>query len=247
MLERTNREVPSTTAASEHDGEPHVLIRDYETRGVLALNKVGVHRYAADPRTEVLCCAYAVDDEPVKLWVPGDAIPPEFYKAANNPNWIAVAHNAAFEMAIERYNLGPRFGWPLIPIERQRCTMAMALALALPAKLDALARALALRHQKDATGHRLMMMMSKPRKPHKDEDPNGVYWFDDLDRRGHLHGYCRADLESERELFARLPPLSPSEQMLWQLDARINQRGFCIDRAPGRSRSRGRERSRVGG
>jgi DNA polymerase len=231
MLERTNREAPNTTAASGHDGEPHVLIRDYETRGVLALNKVGAHRYAADPRTEVLCCAYAVDDGPVKLWTPGDAIPPEFVEAANNPNWLVVAHNAHFEMAIEQHILGPRFGWPLTPIERQRCTMVMALALSLPAKLDAVARALELRHQKDSVGHRLMLMMAKPRKPHKDEDPNGIYWFDDQDRLGRLYEYCQADLESERELFARLPPLSPSEQALWILDATINRRGFCIDRS----------------
>ena len=128
MLERANREISNSTAPG-YDGAQHVLLRDYETHGVLALNKVGVHRYADDLRTTVLCCAYAVDNEPVKLWTPGDAIPPEFYEAAKNPNWLVVAHNAHFEMAIEQHILGPRFGWPLIPLEQQRCTMAMALAL----------------------------------------------------------------------------------------------------------------------
>ena len=136
------------------------------------LGKVGAHRYARDPRTEILCVAFAVDNEPVKLWLPGDAVPPEFIEAANNPNWIVVAHNAAFEREIEQHILGPRFGWPLIPIERQRCTMAMALALSLPAKLENVARALALRHQKDDVGHRLMLMMAKPRKARRDEDPD---------------------------------------------------------------------------
>ena len=171
MLERLSREAPNTMAFGQ-DGGQHVLHRDFETRGVLVLGKVGVHRYAADPRTEVLCCAYAVDNEPVQLWLPGDPVPPEFIEAANNPNWIVVAHNAAFEMAIEQHILGPRFGWPLIPIERQRCTMAMALALSLPAKLENVARALELRHQKDAVGHRLMLMMAKPRKARGDEDPD---------------------------------------------------------------------------
>ena len=50
----------------------HVLHRDYETRSQVRLQLVGVHRYAADPSTEVLCCAYAIDDEPVQLWTPGD-------------------------------------------------------------------------------------------------------------------------------------------------------------------------------
>jgi hypothetical protein len=35
----------------------------------------------------------------------------------------------------------------------------------------------------------------------------------------------------ERELFNRLPPLSPTEQQLWQLSHQINVRGFHIDRA----------------
>src|SRR5262249_30509736 len=50
----------------------HVLHRDYETRSVLELPIVGLWRYAADERTEVRCCAYALDDEPVQLWVPGN-------------------------------------------------------------------------------------------------------------------------------------------------------------------------------
>jgi DNA polymerase len=33
----------------------------------------------------------------------------------------------------------------------------------------------------------------------------------------------------ERELFKRLPPLSDTEQVLWQLDAAINRRGFHVD------------------
>ena len=41
----------------------HVLHRDYETRGQLLLERVGTHRYAADPGTHVLCCAFAIDDQ----------------------------------------------------------------------------------------------------------------------------------------------------------------------------------------
>ena len=130
------------------------------------------HRYATDPNTSVLVRRLHHRRRARETVDAGrSAPPPEFIEAANNPNWIVAAHNAAFEMAIEQHILGPRFGWPLIPIERHVCTMAMALAMSLPAKLDAVARALELRHQKDSVGHRLMLMMSKPRKPHKDEDP----------------------------------------------------------------------------
>src|SRR5580700_5449481 len=81
----------------------HVLHRDYETRGQLLLERVGTHRYAADPSTHVLCCAFAIDDRPVQLWMPGHPVPPEFLEAAQNPGWIVTAHGDHFETAIEHH------------------------------------------------------------------------------------------------------------------------------------------------
>jgi DNA polymerase len=209
----------------------HVLHRDYETRSRLVLKTVGAHRYAADLSTAVLCCAYAVDQDPVQLWCPGDSVPTEFIEAAQNPSWIAVAHNDAFEAAIEKEIMLPRYGWPVIPIERHRCTQAMCLALALPARLSTAADALELRNRKDAAGERLMHQMSKPRRPHKDEDPVQVYWFEDDDRLQRLYAYSRQDVEVERELYSLLPSLSPTEQAIWEISNKINVRGFCVDRA----------------
>ena len=74
-----------------------------------------------------------------------------------------------------------------------------------------------------------MLMMSKPRKAHKDEDPAGLLVRGSGPSRAPIR-ILPADVEAERELFARLQPLSPSEQALWVLDATINQRGFCVDR-----------------
>ena len=206
----------------------HVLHRDYETRSRAILKTVGAHKYASDPSTEVLCCAYAVDDGPIKLWTPGDAIPAEFVEAARNPDWIVAAHNDAFETAIEQHILGPRYGWPTIPIERHRCTMAMSLAAGLPGRLSAAADALELANRKDDAGERLMHQMSKPRRARQDEDPTKTYWFDDQERRDRLYSYCKQDIETERELYGRLPALG--EQALWTLSSTINARGFCVDR-----------------
>ena len=80
----------------------HVLHRDYETRGRVILKKVGTHRYAADSNTEILCVAYAVDDDPVQLWIPGNPVPLEFTEAARNPRWVVAAHSDHFEAAIEQ-------------------------------------------------------------------------------------------------------------------------------------------------
>src|SRR5262245_3595615 len=123
-----------------------------------------------------------------------------------------------------------RYGWPVIPIERHRCTQAMCLALGLPTRLSAAADALELSHRKDAAGERLMHQTSKPRRPHKDEKPDGTYWFEDQERLDRLFAYCAQDVRVERELYNRLPPLSSTEQAIWQLSHQINVRGFHIDR-----------------
>ena len=109
-----------------------ILQRDCETRSTLDLPEVGAHKYASHPSTDVWCYAFAVDDGPIQLWVPGDPVPPEIIEAAQKPDWLVSAWNDNFERLIEHHIMGPRYGWPLIPIERHRCSMAAALALALP-------------------------------------------------------------------------------------------------------------------
>jgi DNA polymerase len=208
----------------------HILHRDYETRSVLQLPIVGPWRYAADERTEVRCCAYAVDDEPVQLWVPGNPVPEPFLQAAADPSWLLVAHNAQFEIAIEHFKMQRLHAFPKISLRQQRCTMAMALALALPPKLERLAEALELVHQKDKAGQRLMLTMSKPRRPRKDEDPQGIYWIDDEAQEQRRNKYACEDAEMEREAYQQLWPLSPEEQQLWLADLIINARGFFVDR-----------------
>jgi DNA polymerase len=208
----------------------HVLHRDYESRGVLKLEDVGVWRYAADPRTEILCCAYAVDDEPAKLWTPGENVPPEFMEAEQNPDWEICAHNAPFEIALEHFILTRRHGFPKFPLSRQRCTMAMALAYSLPPKLELVAQALELLHEKDKAGQRLMLMLAKPRRPRKDEDPQALLWFDDEERRQRLYTYAKQDVEVEREAYEVLQALSAEELQIWQFDLRVNARGFYFDR-----------------
>jgi DNA polymerase bacteriophage-type len=206
-----------------------VLHRDYEVRSTLSLPKVGSWKSAAADQTEVLCCAFAVNDGPVQLWLPGDPVPPEVIEVARNPDWLDCAHHAQFEVAIERFIMQRRFGWPKIPLSRHRCTMAMAQALSLPGKLELVAEALELIRQKDRAGQRLMLMMTKPRRPRKDEPP-GLYWFDDEDRLQRLYEYCKQDVEVERELYHQLQPLIPHEIKLWQLDCVVNDRGFHFDR-----------------
>jgi DNA polymerase len=205
------------------------LFWDIETRSPVSLEDAGAWRYAADPTTEVLCIGYAIDNRKVRIWTPGQAVPAEFIAAARDSSWIVVAHNFAFERAIARHILKPRFGWPEIPLAQQRCSMSLALAHALPGALENAARALKLNYEKDQEGYLLMRRMSRPRRPHKGEDPAGIYWVDGPELRKRLHLYCKRDVEIERALYRRSPPLSDFEQRVWELDAVINARGFYTD------------------
>jgi hypothetical protein len=79
ITELTARRDPNAT---------HVLHYDFETRSACDLQTAGAWRYAADGSTEVTVCAYAIDDEAMQIWTPGDPVPKEFIEAAVNPNWL---------------------------------------------------------------------------------------------------------------------------------------------------------------
>ena len=196
-----------------------VFHRDYETRSALNLKTVGHWAYAAAASTEVLCAAFAVDDGPIRTWLPGiDPVPPEYAQAAVDPNWIVVAHHDAFETAIEERILAPRFGLPVVPYDRHECTVALAYALALPGSLEGAAAALHLPEQKDLEGEALMLKIAR-----RECEPTA----EDIKR---LSQYCVQDVVVERALYRCLPPLLDSEQRLWVVDKRINARGFPVDR-----------------
>jgi DNA polymerase len=198
---------------------------DIELRSCVNLEIAGVSRYARDVSTSVLCLAYCIDDGEPKIWTIDDPLPEDLFAADE-----FVAHNFPFERAIWVHLLTPRHGFPTIPpLSKQRCTMTMALAAALPAALDNLAKALDLPFKKDAEGQRLMRKMSRPRRPHKDEDPDGIYWVDGPELRERLYQYGKHDVLTERAAYRRLAPLAQSEQELWELDAIINDRGIFTD------------------
>lgn len=199
---------------------------DFETRSIVDLKKVGVHRYAKAPTTDVWCAAFSVDDGPIQLWEPEHPCPDAILHAVAE-GYHLVAHNAQFERLLWREVLTPRYGWPEPALGQWRCTMAMALAMSLPAGLGDAAAAVGLTHDKDMKGHRLMLQMCRPRRIDPDDR---VVWWDDDGRKQRLFSYCVQDVEVERALFKRLLPLRHQEQALWQLDQVINDRGVRIDR-----------------
>lgn len=202
---------------------------DFETRGTVDLKKTGVDVYARDPTTDVLCVAWAASGGPVCLWTPdqgsGDGL--LTLLGCIRGGATVVAHNAAFEAAIWNHVMVPRYGWPELPIEQMRCTMAMAYAMSLPGALVDVAPALGLHQRKDDAGHRVMLQLCKPRKIH---DDGTIEWWDDLAKYETLYEYCKADVEVERAVYDRLLQLSPKEQKVWFFDHKVNQRGIYVDK-----------------
>jgi DNA polymerase len=197
---------------------------DFETRSAVDIKKTGAYRYAEDPSTDVWCAAYAIGNGPVRIWVPGDPCPKEIVDAC--ANGVLYAHNAAFERVIWRHVMAPRYNWPEPRTDQWRCTMVMAYAMSLPGSLEMAAAALGIDVGKDMTGRALMLRMAKPRKT----EPDGTHtWWDDDDRKSRLFDYCKQDVEVERQICARVVPLSAAENALWHLDQEINDRGVLVD------------------
>lgn len=201
---------------------------DFETRSEFNLKAGGMHAYAEHPSTEVMCLAYAIGAGPVKLWTAGDAPPVELLEHIRAGGAVR-AWNAAFELTIWEHVIGRDYPeWPRLTPEQTYCTMAQALALALPGSLDACAVAMKSRIKKDKEGGALMRRMCKP-LPQWVKHSTGEKWLDSPELRQRLGAYCVIDVGTERALADKLAPLSASERELWLLDYRINRRGVPID------------------
>jgi DNA polymerase len=204
-----------------------ILHIDFETRSTLELPEVGVHKYSTHPTTDVWCLGWAFDDEEPRIWEPSMPFPDAVEDHVCDDG-IVTAHNAAFELQIWNNCLKPRMriGCPVLKPSQVRCTMAQCYAMALPGSLEKAAAAVGIQQQKDLKGGRLMLQMSRPKGFDVLGDP---IWWDDEDKRQQLYEYCKQDVRVEQALGARLLPLSPEEQALWELDYAINERGLHLD------------------
>lgn len=210
-----------------------MIYLDFETRSAIKLDDAGSWRYARDPSTSILCLAWTVDDGPVEVWTPAEKFPKGLAKAINSGE-LVEAHNAAFERAIWTSIGIPRHGFPEIPFERWRCSMARAATLGLPQSLEGLAKALEIAERKDEEGKKAMRRASSPlprRAGASLFDDGGPVEFDeDPELLRRVVEYCRQDVWTERAASKLLPDLSPTELDVWLLDQELNDRGIKIDR-----------------
>jgi DNA polymerase len=201
---------------------------DYESRSAVDLIEAGLHAYARDKTTRVLMAAWAIDDEPVELWLPhvSPKAPPRLRDAMRDPSVEKWAWNANFERAITEHTLGLKVdGW--------RDTMVMALYASLPGSLALAGAALRLPEAdlKDPEGKRLIRLFSLPRRVTEANSSLFNDWNSHPEDFEKFGAYCIRDVHTERTIYHKLKGIAPpaSEWKLWELDQEINTRGVPVD------------------
>jgi DNA polymerase len=207
------------------------LFLDFETRSEANLKKVGPWAYSEHPSTEVICACWAVGKSKVARWgnpAVGYAGWPEASAEAlvglvRDTDLPIEAHNVAFEISIWENVCHKRMGWPRIPIERWRDTMALASYYSLPPALDNLCRVLGLAG-KVREGANLIQRYSKLNLKHAQRTipPEDLkLWLD----------YCANDVDQERQAAFLLGELPEEEEKVFLHDLAVGMRGLRLDPA----------------
>lgn len=218
-----------------------ILYGDFETRSVVDIRSRGLHNYATSASTEVICLGYAFDDEDPNLWWAGEAAPNRVVDHIARGGKF-VAHNAPFELAIWNNIMVRVHGWPALRAEQTICTAARSYAMGLPGSLENAAIALDVSDGKDKTGHALMLRLCAPINKKAVDEGAAPKWA--IDQKTftfmgqkvtpewaikRLGEYCKKDVDVERWIMKRTRALSTTEQKVWVLDQKINQRGVLFD------------------
>lgn len=192
---------------------------DFETYSECDIRKSGAYGYADHPTTEVLCLAWAVNDDAPELWTP-DQPPPQRLLALIHAGGAKVwAWNSFFEMCI--WNLVLK--WQEIPIEQWADTAALAAAQAYPRALGKCGEALGL-DEDAAKSKRGKILIQRCCKPYRGERVRDKALYQEL------YDYCLQDVVAEREIRNKLRDLRGSENDVWRTDQRINWRGVRLDK-----------------
>lgn len=199
-------------------------------QGKKGLPIVGTAAYAEHETTDILCLHYDLGDGlGDRHWRPGLPPPLELFAHVADGG-VIEAHNAMFERLIWEHVAVRRYGFPPLPPQQMRCSMATARTNNLPGALDNLGDALALETRKDKDGKRLLDKFSTPRNPTKADPRLRITPADDPADAELLYRYCGRDVATEMAAADRMEPMTPAELQFWLVDQEINYRGLGVDR-----------------
>lgn len=207
------------------------LAIDLESYSETDIMSCGAYKYVEDPTFEVMLLAYSFDLEPALVidLAQGEPIPQAVLDALIDPTVIKTAYNAPFERTCLAKHLGKA-----MPPEQWQCSMVLASECGLPLGLGMVSSALNFGEDKAKMkeGKALIRFFCIPCKATKknggrtrnrpEDDPLKWETFTE---------YCRMDVEAENEIKRKLItyPLEASENRLWELDQKINDKGVLLD------------------
>lgn len=209
----------------------HIFL-DMETRSSTDIKLTGAYKYAQGRDTAVLCIAWVRDDdEIVELWTEGSAPSDALVNAARNPRVMFSAFNVGFERRLWHHVLHKRMNWPDIPLDRWHDVQADAYAMGFPGDLKRCAQAVGAEFKKDASGTRLINLISKP--INKSNPPAFRRKIDIYDDYLEMYQYCKQDVRATRSIHNSLSfhttLENKQERRVWMLTERMNDRGVPID------------------
>lgn len=225
---------------------PRFLGVDFESRSPVDLKEYSTTRYASHPETDILCIGLKWQGRPASALTPkkgqfvldGTIRPIELMHAIEH-NIPIVVHNLSFEKRMYHHICVKRWGWPPIPDHLWIDTAAICRYYAIPARLVEACKALGLEAQKDMAGNRVMLQLSKPRKPRKKEVQDWLalhdnlqmptLWWEDEEKLARVVEYCKLDVVAQEHLLLKLGKLPPEREAEWRFDEMVNERGVPLD------------------
>jgi DNA polymerase len=198
-----------------------ILYLDYETRSRCDLRSRGSYNYAQDPSTEVICMAYAFDDEDVQLWTPDQPFPKRVAQHFFSDEQIR-AHNASFDRLITEFVLCQDYKVPTPVLTQWYCTAAQARANCAPGSLEDVGRFASSSMRKDHRGNQLIRLLCIPRA-------DGTFNTDPT-LMAEMGNYALQDVRTMRAISQAMRQLSEEELLDYHVNERINDRGVLLDK-----------------
>jgi DNA polymerase len=199
-----------------------ILFLDTETRSRLDIS-VGTDRYTRAAECRIV--TYAFVTGPAKIWLPyKEPCPRDLKDALDDPEFLILAHNAAFDRLILARSLKIVTG-----VARWRCTMAGASAHGLPGSLEALGKVCMLTEDEgklvDDKGLIQTFCCVQPATGEFIEPEDAPEEWQ------RFCNYAIRDTEALRAIFNRMPQVNYAGVNLrsWMLDQLVNERGFGFD------------------
>lgn len=212
--------------------KPRVMSIDLETYSSVDIGKCGVYKYTESPDFEILLFAYSFDYGPVQLIdvAKGEWIPQEIVDLIYDETVEKSAFNANFE----RTCLSRWFDKYCAP-EQWSCTMILAASCGLPMSLKNVGIALNLSEDKAKMkeGADLIRYFCVPCRPTKANGQRTRNLPEHAPEKWEVfRQYNIRDVETENTIRQMLLKWRPdrSEQRLWCIDQRMNDKGVRIER-----------------